>query len=59
MLTILSRRFAHSSVLYAGTLTIINQILSILCIDVKLPRSPFKAGTREPAPVFDMILRIL
>ncbi len=47
MLAIPSRRSAHSSVPASGGLTIINQILSILCIDVKLPRSPFKAGTRE------------
>ena len=39
-----SRRSAHSSVPPYGTLTIINQIL---CIDVKLPRSLYNAGTRE------------
>ena len=38
MLAILSRRSGHGCVLDAGIQTIINQILSILCIDVKLPR---------------------
>ena len=47
MLAIPSRRSDHSSVPDAGMLTIINQILSILCIDVKLPGPPFKAGTLE------------
>ena len=42
MLAIPSRRSAHRSVPDAGTLTIINQIPSILSIHVKLPRSPFK-----------------
>ena len=40
MLAMLSRRSDHSCVSDAGTLRIINQILSILCIDVKLPRPP-------------------
>ncbi len=35
-----SRRFDHSSVPDAGALTIINQILSILCIHVKKMSTP-------------------
>ena len=40
MLAMLSRRSDHSCVPASETLRIINQILSILCIDVKLHRSP-------------------
>ena len=47
MLAIPLRRSAHSSAPASGKLTIIDQIRSILGIDVKLPRSPFKAGKRE------------
>ena len=38
MLAIPSRHSDHSSVPASRTLIIINKILSILCIDVKLPR---------------------
>ena len=53
MLAITSRRSTHRSVPDAGTLTIISQILSILCIDVKLLGPPLKVGMNEGKIVLD------